>query len=653
MARGKKKSEEDVEGDLLTQDPTDPEESALASERRKALDEERIVQSRKRKAKAEKELSNIVGGEEGEITTQSGAGSYLSDFKKELNTNEGWKVYVERVRPRKFKGVEMPRNTCVFETPMDFEEIEAELEQSHGGGSYKLTLKDDDYRFRGRRQITITGEPKMPEGYDEDESESLILGRRGMRFGPDMEDEDDPLDEEAKLKKEIRVAGLQKQLTRISGDEESKESMQETLQSALAEQREVYERKLDAITRKQELQELVAPLMQEISSLKNEPNRNGESDELKMLKEQMANDRETHKEQMAQMREERLREESKAQMELLRSQLEEVKKGSNNGADPTMSLMMKALDNMGSKSDAQINMISGGMTEMMKGQVSQWQSMVNKMMEQKDPGSKTSELRDLAETMMAINGVMGGGGGEEPKDLPTALLSAVEKIVPQVLNEMKEGREMMAGGQGDMLKLAARMTEEIKSEVRAQYRAGGGAPTGPPPPVAVAPPSNSVPIGSPTPPPTGRPQSVPDSMSPVAGDPPAMEAKSPTPNPPGVPSVPEERRQRVNLVLDYIARDMEILPGTPQWPYAAWQVLPGDIRMAIVKAGSDEDVYHAIKDEGDLAKLEDIWKFIKEEGEHRSFFIKGINQIKKWYKEGGPPDATAAGTAGAEPPATP
>ena len=131
-----------------------------------------------------------------------------------------------------------------------------------------------------------------------------------------------------------------------------------------------------------------------------------------------------------------------------------------------------------------------------------------------------------------------------------------------------------------------------------------------------------------------------------------MTAPQPAPpasNPPGVPSVSEERRQRVNLLLDYIARDMEILPGTPQWPYAAWQVLPGDIRMAIIRAANDEDVYNAIKDEGDLVKLEHVWSFIKDEGEHRSFLIKGINQIKRWYKEGGPPDA---GTAGAEPPAT-
>jgi hypothetical protein len=638
MGRRKKSDEYEEEESVSTiiddsEDEVDPEEAALAAEKRKAIMEEKITLSKKRRMKAEKELESITTGTgiSEEVMTESGRASYLSDFKNDLNTHEGWKVYIERSRPRKFKGVDLPRNVCQFETPIDFEEIESDLEQTYGGGSYKLTLKDDDYKFRGRRQITIHADPKIPEGNDEDSDDDTLslLGRRGLRFGPGIDEEDDPLDEEAKLKKEIRVAQLQKQLQRIAGEEDPKESVQELIQNALSEQREMYEKKFEELHRRQELQDLVGPLREEIIRLKEDRNRpSGDSDELKLLREQMAADREKHKEEMSRIREERLRSESQAQMELLRAQFEEVKNGKGNAADPTMALMMKALDNMGSKSDAQISMISGGMTEMMKGQVAQWQSMVNKMMEQKDPGSKTSELRELAETMMAINGVF-GGNGEEPKDLPTALLSAVEKIVPQVLGEMKEGRQMMAGAtEENMMKLAARMTEEIKGEVRAQLSGSNGSPGGGPAPVA--PPSHSEPVGSNTP----------------------QRPSSSSPTPPGVPSVPEERRQRVNLVLDYILRDMEILPGTPQWPYAAWQVFPGDIRMAIVRAQSDEDVYNSIKGEGDIAKLEKLWSYIKEKGEHRSFLIKGINQIKKWHKEGGPPDVST-GTAGAESPATP
>lgn len=256
-----------------------------------------------------------------------------------------------------------------------------------------------------------------------------------------------------------------------------------------------------------------------------------------------------------------------------------------------------------------------------------------------DPFSAMERGFNAMKTMMDL---MGTNGTTTPKDLPTAVVETIDHAIPEIVGAIKEAGKKGEGITQETLKpilqdygnkMYNALRSTIQEEVRAAYgqRQQGGQQATPAAPGAVAAPAPpQAPAGggavriatpaAPTVPAPGQPVVVPPNMVQLPGN---IAVKDPD----------LEKRERVNLVLGLVHRELAVGAREMKWPMAALEKLPRDVIEKIVPAETVEQIYEALKPWADSQLLDMVWGHLGESNPNhewnRDAVINGINWLKQ------------------------
>lgn len=349
----------------------------------------------------------------------------------ELLKNPAYTVRAERKRPLKLDDQELV-NKVEIETPTNLTQIKKYLEEEYGGKNWFLGVWNEDGQKLGGLNIEINARPLPRFAEDLDEEFEFGSGQpRGIRGGLPFsggEPETDIIDEqEALLKKQAKMTMLKNFIreNKGEGDGELKQmiaKLQDNVNQNIAQLKAENERKIQALQedKKEEMHR------REIEEL-----RKFNSDQLKLLQDQMMK-----------------------QTELMMAQIKEIKNDKSQANQNSNAEMFKVLSEnqtkmmevMNKSLESKIN----SMAEMNKSSIEIFKEII---------GTTNQQFKDLIgqitnkseNTIDSFNGLLGlirsfnEASGlvaiPEPQDFGSKLINAVQEIAPQVLETIKAKRE--------------------------------------------------------------------------------------------------------------------------------------------------------------------------------------------------------------------
>jgi len=600
-------------------------------------------------------------------------------------TKAGNRIVVYRYAPKidPATNTDITGQVDVLPPPFRTADLEDHIKKTHGGGKYHISAfgtEDDQVEIAGKN-LDIPGDP-------------IVIGPQRPRFqfeeyppgAPrglfEEEENRDPThrimqDQLKTMEHRLRVAAINKNIKRLSKDDDDDGGR---AQEAAAAAREAEALRLELVNQKADADR--QRLEQERRAMEERQRR--EVDGLKTafdakferLMEQMERAKDegggTTKMIELQAKLDTIKMEQKMEMERLFMTLKETSRPRDDKPDAMVQIMplfMKSMEAIAQGNQQQSNMMMQMMQQNSQAQAAQQQSQLQQAQQQQtllmtlmtkntenmiglisDDKDRKNPLTNMKEVMSIAREVaetMGGGGSSEPKAFGDRVLDAIEKIVPDVLEFVRERQERglevtKREIQNQARKLVTDISQSVGEEVRAA-RGGSLPPARQAATAATRQTASAAPVvidaddrpaadyvnSSPMQPAQAAPPQAIITPAPVQED-------TASPPQPAVKPLPEnfadtEARRRVEHVLRVLQAEVQVLPGMQTWVDEALKHLPKKVLVAVVASENDEQLHEAVKPWGSQELMDSIWNVIKDSDDAREWLVDGINELKDRY----------------------
>jgi len=474
-------------------------------------------------------------------------------------------ISVDRMKPTYINGIPSKGILERYDLDVTFEELQAEIKEKYGGGTYAIRVLDDRGVPKGRKQFYIPGIPKMP-----DEQLAKTEGAKS----PDDEVKQMQIDIkklELEEKKAEQRRQLEKRLQRFQEEDEAR------AQLSMPDLSEGGDSNHEIELLRQEMRH-----REELNTLRNEIREMGRSDkgaELMPIVESIRASSETNMKSMELM---------------MRTMMQSGTDGAA-ARQETMALMMQMMMKMNESQQLNQKAIAEATSSAAATQVELLKGMLTE---------KHADRRADAEQMMGLI-TMGaefagvGGGNKTEAEFDTG-----SKVADTILGGIAALSQRIQGASAPQ---AAPAPQPLPAAPPAPVSA-------PAPPVATPPRPSAIPVATPTRPPTPSAVSIPPQPAAVAQGSEVDEAAA-------------QRAKVMLALLRALAQEATQAPLESQWATEAVKYLPADVRGQFMDCGTMQDVINVVVPFMDGPLQNQYMALIQDPGK-RQWIMSAVNALK-------------------------